>query len=186
MFLNSMFSQMMTKIEGEGPFGGSQATGVWRSFLTDEYSKSFAKAGGIGLAKHVYKHADRAAGGESEMTNAVAETRRAAPIETAAEAENLVRHLLAAMDALVATVEQETALVRAGKLKQAAALEPTKTELARLYAADTAQVKANLPGAVASRCRICSPRCASSTTRSTRCCRSISRCWRPRTRCRKA
>jgi len=54
VFLNSMFSQMMTKTDGEGPFGGSQATGVWRSFLTNEYSKSFAKAGGIGLAKHVY------------------------------------------------------------------------------------------------------------------------------------
>ena len=54
MFLNSMFSQMMTGIEGEGPFGGNQATGVWRSFLTNEYSKAFAKAGGVGLAKHVY------------------------------------------------------------------------------------------------------------------------------------
>ena len=71
----------------------------------------------------------------------------AKPIESAAEAENLVRHLLAAMDALVATVEQETALVRAGKLKEAVALEANKTELARLYAADTAQVKANIPGA---------------------------------------
>ena len=66
------------------------------------------------------------------------------PIESKAEAENLVRHLLAAMDALVATVEQETSLVRAGKLKQAATLESTKTELGRLYATDTAQVKANL------------------------------------------
>ena len=54
MFLNSMFSQMMTKVDGEGPFGGSQATGVWRSFLTNEYAKAFAKAGGIGLAQHVY------------------------------------------------------------------------------------------------------------------------------------
>lgn len=68
----------------------------------------------------------------------------AAKIETAAEAENLVRHLLAAMDALVATLEEETAFVRAGKLKEAAALEATKTELTRLYIADTAQVKANL------------------------------------------
>jgi hypothetical protein len=67
------------------------------------------------------------------------------PIQTAAEAENLVRHLLAAMDALVATVEQETTLVRAGKLKDAVALETTKSELARLYMTDTAQVKANLP-----------------------------------------
>ncbi len=54
MFLNTMFGEMMTKVDGEGPFGGSQATGVWRSFLTNEYSKAFAKAGGIGLAKHVY------------------------------------------------------------------------------------------------------------------------------------
>ena len=66
-------------------------------------------------------------------------------IQTTAEAENLVRHLLAAMDALVATVEQETNLVRAGKLKDALALDTVKSELARLYAADTAQVKANLP-----------------------------------------
>jgi hypothetical protein len=67
------------------------------------------------------------------------------PIQCMAEAENLVRHLLTAMDALVATVEQETALVRAGKLRDAAALEPTKAELARAYVQDSAQVKANLP-----------------------------------------
>jgi Rod binding domain-containing protein len=54
VFLNSMFQQMFTGIQGEGPFGGSGATGVWRSFLTDEYSKSFAKAGGIGIADQVY------------------------------------------------------------------------------------------------------------------------------------
>jgi flagellar protein FlgJ len=55
VFLNSMFEQMYTGIDGDGPFGGSGATGVWRSFLTDEYAKSFAKAGGIGIADHVYK-----------------------------------------------------------------------------------------------------------------------------------
>ena len=54
VFLNSMFQQMFTSVDGEGPFGGQGAGGVWRSMLTDEYSKSFAKAGGIGLAKHVY------------------------------------------------------------------------------------------------------------------------------------
>lgn len=67
------------------------------------------------------------------------------PIETTAEAENLVRHLLAAMDALVASVEEETTLVRTGKLKEAAAVQAEKDELARRYVADTAQVKANLP-----------------------------------------
>jgi Rod binding domain-containing protein len=55
VFLNSMFEQMTSGVSGEGPFGGSGATGVWRSFLTDEYAKSFAKAGGIGIADHVYK-----------------------------------------------------------------------------------------------------------------------------------
>jgi len=55
VFLNSMFSQMFTNVDGEGPFGGSQSTGVWRSFLTEEYAKSFAKKGGIGIADEVYR-----------------------------------------------------------------------------------------------------------------------------------
>lgn len=55
VFLNSMFQEMFTDIGGEGPFGGSGATGVWRSLLTDAYAKSFAKAGGIGIADQVYR-----------------------------------------------------------------------------------------------------------------------------------
>ena len=55
VFLNNIFSQMFTGIDGDGPFGGGGKAGVWRSFLTDEYSKSFAKAGGIGIADHVYR-----------------------------------------------------------------------------------------------------------------------------------
>jgi peptidoglycan hydrolase FlgJ len=55
VFLNNMFSQMFTAIDGDGPFGGGGKAGVWRSFLTEEYSKSFAKAGGIGIADHVYR-----------------------------------------------------------------------------------------------------------------------------------
>ena len=55
MFLASMFGQMFTGINGDGPFGGGGAAGVWRSFLSDEYAKSFAKAGGIGIADHVYR-----------------------------------------------------------------------------------------------------------------------------------
>jgi hypothetical protein len=79
------------------------------------------------------------------MNNPVAKSPAPPPVQNAAEAENLVRHLLAAMDALIATVEQETTLVRAGKLKDAVSLEASKAELGRLYAADTAQVKANIP-----------------------------------------
>jgi Rod binding domain-containing protein len=55
MFLNSMFSQMTNGIKGEGPFGDTQSTGVWRSMLTDQYSKNFAKAGGIGVSTEVYR-----------------------------------------------------------------------------------------------------------------------------------
>ena len=55
VFVNSMFQQMFAGIDGEGPFGGSGATGVWRSFLADEYSKSFVKAGGLGIADQVYR-----------------------------------------------------------------------------------------------------------------------------------
>ena len=54
VFLNSMFSQMFTNVN-EGPFSGGQAANTWRSFLTEEYSKSFAKAGGIGIADSVYQ-----------------------------------------------------------------------------------------------------------------------------------
>lgn len=55
MFLNSMFSQMTAGLKGEGPFGDTPGTGVWRSMLTEQYSKSFAKAGGIGISKDVYR-----------------------------------------------------------------------------------------------------------------------------------
>lgn len=55
VFLNSMFQQMFTKIDGDGPFGGSGANSVWRSMLTDQYARSFAKAGGIGIADQVYR-----------------------------------------------------------------------------------------------------------------------------------
>jgi peptidoglycan hydrolase FlgJ len=53
-FLNSMFSHMLAGVQGDGPFGGGPAVGVWRSFLSEQYAKSFAKAGGIGIADKVY------------------------------------------------------------------------------------------------------------------------------------
>ena len=55
MFLGNMFQNMFTGVNGEGPFGGSGAEKVWRSFAIDQYAKNFAKAGGIGLAPKVYQ-----------------------------------------------------------------------------------------------------------------------------------
>jgi peptidoglycan hydrolase FlgJ len=55
MFLNQMFSQMTSGLKGEGPFGDTEGTGVWRSMQTEQISKSFAKAGGIGISNEVYR-----------------------------------------------------------------------------------------------------------------------------------
>jgi peptidoglycan hydrolase FlgJ len=55
MFLNSMFAQMTSGLKGDGPFGDTPSTGVWRSMLTEQYSKSFAKAGGVGISNEVYR-----------------------------------------------------------------------------------------------------------------------------------
>jgi peptidoglycan hydrolase FlgJ len=53
-FLSSMFQDMFTGIDGDGPFGGSGPLKIWRSFMTEQMAKSFAKAGGIGIAPMVY------------------------------------------------------------------------------------------------------------------------------------
>lgn len=66
-----------------------------------------------------------------------------APVATPTEAEILINHLFDVMDALLGTVEEETELVRAGRLAEAAALEPAKAELARLYIADTSRLRAS-------------------------------------------
>ena len=55
MFINQMFSQMTNGLKGEGPFGDTPGTGVWRSMLTEQFSKSFAKAGGIGISKDIFR-----------------------------------------------------------------------------------------------------------------------------------
>lgn len=54
-FLNSMFAEMTNGLKGEGPFGSTVGTGIWRSMLTEQYSQSFAQAGGVGIANQVYR-----------------------------------------------------------------------------------------------------------------------------------
>ena len=62
---------------------------------------------------------------------------------TTADANELAAHYISVMDALIGVIQQETELVRAGRLAQAAQLEQTKTELSRLYIADTLRLRAN-------------------------------------------
>lgn len=66
----------------------------------------------------------------------------AAPITTRVEAERAIANLNTIMDRLIETVEEETERVRAGRLRDAVALERTKDELAGLYGAETKRVKA--------------------------------------------
>jgi hypothetical protein len=66
-----------------------------------------------------------------------------APINNPAEAEQLVGHLSEVMDALLGTVEEETKLVRSGKLRQAMRLESAKADLTKLYVADIMRIKAS-------------------------------------------
>ena len=54
-FLNSMFAEMTSGLKGEGPFGSTVGTGIWRSMQIEQYAKSFASAGGVGIAQQVYR-----------------------------------------------------------------------------------------------------------------------------------
>ena len=66
------------------------------------------------------------------------------PASTATEAQELVGHLNDVMDALLAIVEEETQLVRAGRLADVARLAATKADLAHLYLSDLARTKASM------------------------------------------
>ena len=52
---NGHFEKNTSGLKGDGPFGDTVGTGVWRSMLTEQYSKTFAKAGGVGIASEVYR-----------------------------------------------------------------------------------------------------------------------------------
>ena len=72
-----------------------------------------------------------------------AENLGARPVTTTYEAQQLIVHLIDVMDALLGTVEKETKLVRAGRAKEAARVGRSKADLARLYVADSARIKAS-------------------------------------------
>jgi hypothetical protein len=63
------------------------------------------------------------------------------PPAIAAGAEGAVAYLFDVMDRLLATIEQETALVRAGRLSEAAPLERAKTDLGQQYLAAVARIR---------------------------------------------
>jgi hypothetical protein len=62
---------------------------------------------------------------------------------TAADAETLMARLTQAMDTLVGMIEEETALVRVGRLREAALIERAKGDFARSYVTDMARLSAS-------------------------------------------
>lgn len=56
MFMTQMLNHMFSSVKMEGPFTGGRAEEIWRSFMINEYGKTIADAGGIGIASHVKQH----------------------------------------------------------------------------------------------------------------------------------
>lgn len=54
-FLGQMLKPMFEGIKAEKPFGGGPAEDLWRTLQVEEYGKSLARAGGIGIADAVFK-----------------------------------------------------------------------------------------------------------------------------------
>ncbi|MBW7972983.1 hypothetical protein [Bradyrhizobium sp. BR 10289] len=62
-----------------------------------------------------------------------------------AEARKVAEQLMDAMNALLALIERETELVRAGKVREAMTLESKKQELSKNYVVAVSELKANQP-----------------------------------------
>ena len=82
---------------------------------------------------------------QTASPNAPLQPTLARPIGNQAEAQQVIGHLNEIMDALIGVVEEETKLVRAGRLSEVKRLGDQKTDLARLYLADTARLQASQP-----------------------------------------
>lgn len=53
VYLTQMMEQMFKGLGQEGPLGSGEAGGAYRSMLADEYGKSIAASGGVGIADDV-------------------------------------------------------------------------------------------------------------------------------------
>ncbi len=53
LFLAIMLQEMFDDVEVGAPFGGGEAEGMFKSFLSEAMAKQMAKAGGVGLSDTV-------------------------------------------------------------------------------------------------------------------------------------
>jgi hypothetical protein len=77
------------------------------------------------------------------MTKAPSPVASSTPAASLADAEALASRSLDVMEALSKVLNEETELLRAGSLAAAARLSDRKTDLTRLYLADTQALRAN-------------------------------------------
>lgn len=54
-FLSQMFSQMYAGIETDPLFGGGPGEDVFRTMMIDQYGRSVARSGGVGIADAVMR-----------------------------------------------------------------------------------------------------------------------------------
>jgi Rod binding domain-containing protein len=55
LFLSEMLAPVFESVDTEGLFGGGQSEKIFRSMMVDEYGKSIAQAGGVGIADAVQR-----------------------------------------------------------------------------------------------------------------------------------
>lgn len=53
VFLNTMLQNMFSGLENGGAWGGGTGSDAWQSMLLDEYARTIASSGGIGLADNI-------------------------------------------------------------------------------------------------------------------------------------
>jgi Rod binding domain-containing protein len=46
---------MFSGVKSDGPFGGGPAEDIFKNLLAEEYGKTLARSGGIGIADSVYR-----------------------------------------------------------------------------------------------------------------------------------
>jgi Rod binding domain-containing protein len=55
VFLGKFAQIMFEGVKSDGPFGGGPSEDIFKSMLAQEYGKSIAGAGGIGIADSIYR-----------------------------------------------------------------------------------------------------------------------------------
>lgn len=55
VYIAQMLAPVFSTVETDGLFGGGPSEEVYRSLLVEEYGKTIARAGGLGIADHVQR-----------------------------------------------------------------------------------------------------------------------------------